>query len=74
MQRLKIRLESKNPDTEKVVGKATFKLDNEDKDIYRNEPLEVGIEHFKKKYMEPFSQLCCEIHCLMGVTTTGYVN
>ena len=29
---MKIRLESKIPDINKVVGKATFKLDNEDKD------------------------------------------
>jgi len=71
---MKIRLETKIPDTDKVVGKAIFKLDNEDKDIYRNEPLEVGIEHFKKKYMEPFSQLCCDVHCLTRVSTTGFVN
>jgi len=71
---MKIRLESKNPDTEKVVGKATFKLDNEDKDIWRNESLDVAIEHFKVKYIHPFSQLCCDINCLMRVTTTGYVG
>lgn len=73
-KKMKIKLEAKLPDSEKIIGQATFKLDNEDKDIWRNESLEVGVEHFKKKYIHPFSQLCCDIHCLMRVNTIGYVG
>ena len=73
-KQLKIKLESRHPETGKVVGKATFKLDNEDFDIWMSDPIDNGIKHFTEKYMEPFSQLCCEIHCLLRVKTTGSIG
>lgn len=71
---LKIKVESRHPETGKVVGKATFKLDDDDVFIWMFDPLNNAVEHFTDKYMKPFSQLCCDVHCLLKVNTTASVG
>lgn len=61
---MKLVIVGKRKDTGEEIGKTEFLLDDFEEDLLDQLPMEMAINYFKKKYIDPYALLCRNVsHC-----------